>query len=49
MNLVSYNEAVVENHNIGKGSLHKQDQKSLDAVEGKTHRTHLTDFIDWLY
>ena len=26
----------------------KQDRKSLDAVEGKTHRTHLTDLPDWL-
>ena len=24
----------------------KQDQKSLDAVEGKTHRTHLTYLSD---
>ena len=29
----------------GKGRLKKQDQKSLDAVEGKTHMTYLTDLI----
>jgi len=26
----------------------KQDQKSLDAEEGKIHKNYLTDLLDWL-